>query len=91
MVFFSKPKVQVARLYAPLKLINFFADDGYSLESRRLEDEDVRLSFEDESDYKGKGIYGCMPEAAVARSIGMASGRALDYNEDSDMDDGDAS
>ena len=32
-----------------------------------------------------------MPEADLARLVGMASGRALDYDEDSDMDDGDAS
>ena len=34
-----------------------------------------------------------MPEASVARLVGMASGGALDYDEDGDMDayDGDAS
>ena len=84
--------MQVARSYAPLKLIDFFfADDGYSLESRRLEDDDFGLSFEDESDFEGKGIYGYMPEASVARLVGIASGGALDYDEDGDMDDGDAS
>ena len=51
-IFFRSQKVQVARSYAPLKLINFFfADDGYSLESRRLNDDDFGLSFEDESDF----------------------------------------
>ena len=43
--------MQVARSYAPLKLIDFFADDGYSLDSRRLNDDDFGLSFEDESDF----------------------------------------
>ena len=32
-----------------------------------------------------------MPEADVACLVGMASGGALNYDEDSDMDDGDAS
>ena len=32
-----------------------------------------------------------MPEADVARLVGMASGGALDYDEDGDMDYGDAS
>ena len=32
-----------------------------------------------------------MPEASVARLVGMASGGALDYDEDGDMDYGDAS
>ena len=32
-----------------------------------------------------------MPEADVAHLVGMASGGALDYDEDGDMDDGDAS
>ena len=32
-----------------------------------------------------------MPEADIARLVGMASGGALDYNEDGDVDDGDAS
>ena len=32
-----------------------------------------------------------MPEADVARLVGMASGGALDYDEDGDMDDGDTS
>ena len=32
-----------------------------------------------------------MPEADVARLVGMASRGALDYDEDGDMDDGDAS
>ena len=32
-----------------------------------------------------------MPEADVACLVGMASGGALDYDEDGDMDDGDAS
>ena len=32
-----------------------------------------------------------MPEAFVTRLVGMASGGALDYDEDGDMDDGDAS
>ena len=32
-----------------------------------------------------------MPEAAVACLVGMASRGSLDYDEDSDMDDGDAS
>ena len=82
--------MQVARSYAPLKLI-FFADDSYSLESRRLEDDDFGLSLEDESDFWGKGIYGYIPEASVACLVGMTSGGALDYDEDGDMDDGDAS
>ena len=84
--------MQVGRSYTPLKLIDFFfADNAYSLESRRLEDNDFGLSFEDESDFEGKGIYDYMPEAAVARLVGMASGGALDYDKDCDMDDGDAS
>ena len=46
--FFRSQKVQVARSYAPLKLIDFFfADNGYSLKSRRLEDDDFGLSFKD--------------------------------------------
>ena len=69
----------------------FFADNGYLLESRRLEDDDFGLSFEDESDFEEKGIYGYIPEADVARLAGMVSGGALDYDEDGDMDDGDAS
>ena len=69
----------------------FFADDGYSLESRRLDDDDFGVSLEDESDFEGKGIYGYMPEADVARLVGMAIGGALDYDEDGDMDDSDAS
>ena len=94
MVFFSKQKVQVSRSYTLLKLIDFFfADDGYSLKSRkvleRLEDDDFGLSFEDESDFEGKGIYGYMPEADDARIVGMASRGELDYDED--MDDCDAS
>ena len=32
-----------------------------------------------------------MPEASVARLVGMASRGALDYDKDGDMDDGDAS
>ena len=32
-----------------------------------------------------------MPEAAVARLVCMASRGALDYDEDGNMDDGDAS
>ena len=32
-----------------------------------------------------------MPEASVAHLVGMASGGALDYNEDGDKNDGDAS
>ena len=79
MVFFSKQKVQVARSYAPLKLIDFFL---LTMATRLIEDE---------SDFEGKGIYSYMPEAAVARLVGMASGGALDYDEDSDMDNGDAS
>ena len=44
--FFRSQNVQVARSYAPLKLINFFfADNGYSLESHGLEDDDFGLSF----------------------------------------------
>ena len=78
--------------YVPLKLIDFFfVDNGYSLESRRLNDDDFGLSFEDESDFEGEGIYGYMPEAAVAHLVGMASGGALDYDEDGNMDDGDTS
>ena len=66
--------MQVARSYALLKLIDFFfADNGYLFESRRPEDDDFGLSFEDESDFEGKGIYGYLPEAAVARLVGMAS------------------
>ena len=38
--------MHVARSY-----FQFFADDGYSLESRRLNDNDFGLSFEDESDF----------------------------------------
>ena len=91
-IFIRSQKVQVARSYAPLKLIDFFfADDGYSLESHRLEDDNFGLSFEDQSDFEGKGIHGYMPEAAVAHLVGMASRGALDYDEDGDMDDGDAS
>ena len=41
--------MQFARSFAPLKLIDFFADDGYLLESRkvldRLEDDNFRLSL----------------------------------------------
>ena len=48
--------MQVARSYAPLKLIDFFfADNGYSLESRRLEDDDFGLSFEMRVISKEKG------------------------------------
>ena len=84
--------MQVARSYTPLKLINFFfADNGYSLESRRLEDNNFELSLEDESNFEGKEIYGYMPEASVARLVGMASGGELDNDKDGDMDDGDAS
>ena len=61
------------------------------LESHRLQDDDFGLSFEDESDFEGKGIYGYMPEADVACLVVMASEGALDYDEDGDMDDGDAS
>ena len=68
-----------------------FADDGYSLESHRLNDDDFGLSLEDEIDFKGKGIYGYMSETDVARLVGMASRGELDYDEDGDMDDGDVS
>ena len=91
-VFFSKPKSAGCKVIRTVEVDRvFFADDDYSLESRKLNDDDFGPSFKDESDFEGKGIYGYMPEADVARLVGMASGGALDYDEDGDMDNGDAS
>ena len=59
MVFFEAKKCRSLGHMPPL---NF---NGYSFESRRLEDDDFGLSFEDESDFEGKGIYGYMPVALV--------------------------
>ena len=57
----------------------------------RLDDDDVGLYSEDESDCEAEGISGYMPETDDGLMADIASGEALDDDEEGGMDVDDAS